>query len=225
MKIALAQINPTVGDIPGNMRLIRDWISRAKKAGADLVVFPEMAVTGYPPRDLLEFPAFIEKNRQAVYELATQVDKPAVILGFVDVNPEKEGKPLLNATALLADRQVFAVRYKTLLPTYDVFDEARYFAPAQGNTPIPFGGLKIGLSICEDMWNDAQLWKKRLYATDPILTLSNPDLGQRRGGCDDQHLRLPVSAQKNPSSPRYGAQLREANAYAVSVRQSGGGQR
>src|SRR5262245_13873213 len=127
MKIAIAQINPTVGNIRGNVQRIKDWTARAKAGGADLVLFPEMAITGYPPRDLLEYPKFIAKNRQAVQDLARQIDKPAVLVGFVDRNPNPEGKRLLNAAALLGDRQLLAVRYKTLLPTYDVFDEARYF--------------------------------------------------------------------------------------------------
>lgn len=171
MKIALAQINQTVGDIRGNIRRIREWISRAKKSGADLVLFPEMAVTGYPPRDLLEYPKFIEKNIQAVQELASQVDTTGAIVGFVDRNPAPEGKRLLNAAALLGKRQILGVRHKSLLPTYDVFDEARYFAPALNTTPMPFQDKKLGVSICEDMWNDARFWPKRLYSQDPILSL------------------------------------------------------
>src|SRR5882762_6109345 len=153
MKVAIAQINQTVGDIAGNLHRIRTFISRAEKAQAELVLFPEMSITGYPPRDLLEFPSFVKRSRQAVDELAKTVDKTAVILGFVDFNSEKEGKPLLNATALLANRSIMAVRYKMLLPTYDVFDEARYFAPARENTPVTYLGQRIGLTICEDMWN------------------------------------------------------------------------
>jgi NAD+ synthase (glutamine-hydrolysing) len=172
MKIALAQVNQTVGDIRGNMRRIREFIARAAKQHADLVVFPEMAVTGYPPRDLLEFPEFIDKNRQAVLELAGQLDKPYAIVGFVDRNPLPEGKRLMNAAALLGDHQVLATRYKSLLPTYDVFDEGRYFAPAPDNPPFTLERQKIGLSICEDMWNDAQFWSKRLYTSDPILALA-----------------------------------------------------
>jgi NAD+ synthase (glutamine-hydrolysing) len=171
MKIALAQINQTVGDLPGNMRRIRAMIARAEKSGAELVVFPEMAVTGYPPRDLLEFPKFVENNRQEVFALARQVTSPSVLLGYVDWNPDKEGKRLLNAVSLLGNKQVLATRYKTLLPTYDVFDEARYFAPAKENKPIPFKNRKLGVSICEDMWNDAQFWPTRLYPSDPLIHL------------------------------------------------------
>src|SRR5688572_32643705 len=127
MKIALAQLNQTVGDIRGNMQRIRRALARAKKAGAELIVFPEMAVTGYPPRDLVEFPQFIEKNQQAVFELAKEVDRPAELLGFVDTNQEKEGKRLHIAAALLAGGKIQAIRHKTILPTDDVFDETRYF--------------------------------------------------------------------------------------------------
>ena len=138
-----------------------------------MVVFPDLAVTGCPPRDLLEYPAFVEKNRQAVYDLARQVTRIAVVLGFVDVNPEKAGKPWLNAVALLHGGRVAAVRHKMLLPTYDVFDEGRHFAPGRDNAPVAFSGRKLGLTICEDMWTDVQFMGKRLYPDDPVLSLTS----------------------------------------------------
>lgn len=171
MKIALAQINPTVGDLKGNLRQIHGVLLRAQKAHAELVVFPEMVITGYPPRDLLEFPAFIQQSSKAVQKLATKVTDMGVIVGFVDVNPAASGKRLMNAAALLANGKIQAIRYKTLLPTYDVFDEARYFGSATENAPISYKGRQIGLTICEDMWNDAQFWPKRQYAIDPVLAL------------------------------------------------------
>src|SRR5262249_22364478 len=119
MKIALAQINPTVGDIDGNLRRIRDFTARAKARGADLVVFPELSITGYPPRDLLDLPTFIHKSRAALEELVTTVTRPAILVGYVEENPKK-GKPY-NAAALLSDGKIIATRFKTLLPTYDVF--------------------------------------------------------------------------------------------------------
>lgn len=171
MKIALAQINPTVGDISGNSRKIRAWTARAADAHADLVIFPEMCITGYPPRDLVEHQHFIEKNKKAVQDLANAIQKPAVIVGFVDINPGKVGKPLYNAAALLNHGQIAGVRYKTLLPTYDVFDETRHFAPAPETHPVSFLEKKLGLTICEDMWNDAHFWPRCIYPVDPVQLL------------------------------------------------------
>src|SRR5207244_1464032 len=126
---ALAQINPTVGDIAGNLRKIRSVIDKASRRKADLVVFPELCLTGYPPRDLVEQARFVERNIEALEELATHVTRPAVIVGFVDASGTKGGKRLCNAAAVISNRKVIAVRHKTLLPNYDVFDETRHFAP------------------------------------------------------------------------------------------------
>lgn len=172
MKLALAQINPTVGDIAGNLRLIRRWMARAKARGADLVIFPELCITGYPPRDLVEHVRFVEKNRQAVQELAAQTKGMAAIVGFVDYNPLPYGKKLCNAAAVLQGGKITAVRCKSLLPTYDVFDESRNFAPAKENAPLALSRQKIGLTICEDMWNDARFWPRRIYAEDPVEKLA-----------------------------------------------------
>src|SRR5438093_9116257 len=123
MKIALAQINPTVGDIAGNLRRIRNFVARASRR-ADLVVFPELCVTGYPPRDLVEQRRFIDQNRQAVDELAHQTSRVAAIVGYIERNPAPGEKALFNSAALLSRGRIQAVRHKTLLPSYDVFDEA-----------------------------------------------------------------------------------------------------
>src|SRR5215467_1116208 len=133
MKIAAAQINPTVGDIAGNVDKILQYIGRAKELGAQLVVFPELCLTGYPPRDLLERASFIEQNNNALNELASKVKDIAALVGFVEKNPTGEGKPLYNAAALLDNGDIAYISFKTLLPTYDVFDETRYFEPASGN--------------------------------------------------------------------------------------------
>jgi NAD+ synthase (glutamine-hydrolysing) len=172
MKVALAQINPTVGDIRGNARKIRDWTARAARRGADLVLFPELAITGYPPRDLVEHAHFVERNRRAVQELAERIQRPAVVLGFVDQNPEPQGNRLCNAAAFLTGGRIAAVRHKRLLPTYDVFDESRHFAPGAANTPVDFGAEKVGLTICEDMWNQAGFWPRRIYGLDPVELLA-----------------------------------------------------
>jgi NAD+ synthetase len=172
MRIALAQINPTVGDISGNCRLIRSWTSKASRQKADLVIFPELCVTGYPPRDLVEQAFFVDRNRKAVHELASQTDDTAIIIGFVDRNTHPGGKPLYNAAALLYGNKIQAVRAKTLLPTYDVFDEARHFEPARENQPVAFKDKKIGLTICEDMWNQASLWPQAPYNRNPVRDLA-----------------------------------------------------
>jgi len=172
MKIALAQIDPTVGDIDGNVERILRACAAARERGADLVVLPELALVGYPPRDLVERPSFARKNREALASLASRIDRPAAILGFVDENPTNVGKPVRNAAALVGGGQVLAVRAKALLPTYDVFDEARYFEPGENEGPVPFGGLPLGITICEDIWNDKDFWERPLYRRDRLTELA-----------------------------------------------------
>ena len=172
MKIAIAQINPKVGDIEGNLRLIEDFGRRAQAAGADMAVFPELAVTGYPPLDLLEKKWFIDANLLALKKLASLRLKTALAVGYVDRNPAKKGKPLHNAIALIDGGRVAARRFKSLLPTYDIFDEARYFEPAAENRPLQFRGKTIGLTVCEDIWADTELLPSRmLYRNNPARTL------------------------------------------------------
>jgi NAD+ synthase (glutamine-hydrolysing) len=171
MKIAAAQINPTVGDIAGNVEKILQYIGRAKELGAQLVVFPELCLTGYPPRDLLERSSFIEQNNNALNDLASRVKDIAALVGFVEKNPTGEGKPLYNAAALLDNGDIAYISFKTLLPTYDVFDETRYFEPASGSAPLKVGGQKIALTICEDIWTDAMCGPKR-YAKDPLAEMA-----------------------------------------------------
>jgi NAD+ synthetase len=166
MKIAAAQINPTVGDVAGNLEKILTNIGRAKELGANLVVFPELALTGYPPRDLLERPWFVDRNIDALNELAGKVKDISVLVGYVERNPVSEGKSLYNAAALLENGELSHVTYKTLLPTYDVFDEARYFEPGNPTTP-KIGALKVALTICEDIWTD-ELCGPRKQTRDPL---------------------------------------------------------
>lgn len=168
----MAQINPTVGDIAGNLRLIEAFARRAQAAGADLAVFPELAVTGYPPLDLLERRDFIDANLGALRSLAALRLKTALAVGYVDRNPAKKGKPLHNAVALIDGGRVAARRFKSLLPTYDIFDEARYFEPAAENRPLQFRGETIGLTVCEDIWAGTSLLPSRfLYANNPVRDL------------------------------------------------------
>ncbi len=175
MRIALAQINPTVGDIAGNTRLILSFIERSKTAGAALVVFPELATTGYPPKDLLLKPQFVDDNLQAVQTIAEQAHGIAAIVGYAERNTHPIGRPLYNAVGLLKDGKVASRHYKTLLPTYDVFDESRYFEPGPVNATenlYTLDNVIIGQSICEDLWNDERLIARRLYHQNPIADLN-----------------------------------------------------
>ena len=172
MKIAIAQINPKVGDISGNIGLIEAYARRAQAAGADMAVFPELTITGYPPLDLLEKKGFIDANLLALRKLAALRLKTALAVGYVDRNPARKGKPLHNAIALIDGGKVAARRFKSLLPTYDIFDEARYFEPAAENKPLEFRGKTIGLTVCEDIWADTALLPSRmLYRNNPTRTL------------------------------------------------------
>lgn len=173
MKIALAQINPIIGDFDGNARKILGFMERAAQGAADLVVFPELAVCGYPPADLLEKPAFVARAGQVIEELAarTAALNVAVICGYVTPAHPSTGKHVMNSAALLRDGRVEFVQSKMLLPFYDVFDEQRYFAPAHHQRLFALGGEQIALTICEDAWNDKSFWENRLYNIDPVEEL------------------------------------------------------
>jgi len=171
MRIALAQINTTVGDLAGNGTKILGAYCRAVEAGAELVVFPELAVTGYPPRDLLLKRHFIQQNLEVLDRLAASAGKTGMLVGFVGRNDQRPGREATNSTALLQDRKILTTRTKTLLPTYDVFDEDRYFEPATSNAPAEFNGRKLGLTICEDVWNDEDFWDERRYRNNPPAKL------------------------------------------------------
>jgi NAD+ synthase (glutamine-hydrolysing) len=171
MKVALAQINTTVGDIRGNLARMLEETGRARDQGVDLIIFPELCLTGYPPRDLLGLHGFVEANLRALAEAAAATSGIGVIAGFVDRNPNAEGKEFFNGAALLAEGRVQAIIHKTLLPTYDVFDEDRYFEHATDCRVLPFRGRKLGISVCEDAWNAEGFWPKPLYTTDPIRNL------------------------------------------------------
>ena len=173
MRIALAQLNFTVGAFDGNFTKIAAAVARAAEAGADLVVFSELATTGYPPRDLLTQPHFIDRNLAQLERIAAlSTATLGIVVGFVDRNASDAGKPLHNAVALCADGRVVDRRYKLLLPTYDVFDEDRYFEPGTTVAPMVFRQWRLGVSICEDIWNDPVFWPKRLYHRDPVRELA-----------------------------------------------------
>ena len=168
MKIALIQMNFTVGDFSGNSAKIRARAEKARRRGAELAVFTELCVCGYPPRDWAENPKFLDDNRRAVDLLAASLPPIPTIVGFVGRANSETGKQATNRAALLAGGKVQFEQAKMLLPTYDVFDEARMFTPAAEQKVFAFGGAKLALNICEDCWNDRTFWKHRLYARDPV---------------------------------------------------------
>lgn len=170
MKIALAQINPTVGDFAGNASRIRDFAGEAAGRGADLVVFSELCLCGYLPNDLIERPDFVERNALELKRLAREIPLPAVV-GYVGRARGKTGKRAANCAAIIADGHVLFEQQKMLLPTYDVFDESRYFQPAEQQSVFSFRGSRIGLTVCEDIWNDKGFWPKPLYERDPVAEL------------------------------------------------------
>jgi NAD+ synthase (glutamine-hydrolysing) len=172
VKIALAQINPTVGDFQGNTKKIIEFAREAAAAQADLVMFPELAVCGYPPADFLDKPSFVARAGEAVAEIAAATnDSIGVICGYVTAAPPGSGKQVVNSAALLRHGVVEFVQSKRLLPFYDVFDEQRYFAPAEIQNLHCVGGQRLALTICEDAWNDKLFWPRQLYPVDPIEEL------------------------------------------------------
>jgi NAD+ synthase (glutamine-hydrolysing) len=171
VKIALGQINPTVGDFSGNAAKIVEFSRRAQADGAGLILFPELSVCGYPPRDLVERPTFLRRNRETVVQIAAETRGISVICGLVTPAESETGKSAMNSAALLQDGKIAFLQSKMLLPTYDVFDEMRNFAPAKNQELFPFCGSRMALTICEDAWNDKQFWRKRLYTVDPVDAL------------------------------------------------------
>ncbi len=153
MKIALAQINMHIGNFAGNLQKMLDYTARAKEAGVDIVCFPELATVGYPPRDFLEFEDFIELAEASIQKLAEAAEDIAIVVGSPSHNPVPEGKDLYNSAYFLADGNVQFVQHKTLLPTYDIFDEYRYFEPAHEWNVVEYKGKRIALTVCEDIWN------------------------------------------------------------------------
>ena len=168
MKVALAQINTTIGDFSGNSELILKFAEAARHRGADRVVFPELAVCGYPPRDLVEKTEFIRRSEVAVDELAKKLPAIPALVGCVRRSQVPEGKPAADAAVLLVNGRRVLDYAKQLLPYYDVFDESRYFEPGGAAGLYDLAGSRLGVTICEDAWNDKHFWKKRLYARDPI---------------------------------------------------------
>jgi NAD+ synthetase len=173
MRFALAQLNFTVGAFDRNFARIADAAARARQAGADLLVLSELATTGYPPRDLLNHRRFVDANLAMRDRVAALSDQDlGILVGCAEPNDAAEGKPLFNTAVLCHRGRIIARHRKTLLPTYDVFDEDRYFEPGASSTPIVFKGVRLGVTVCEEVWNDAGFWPRRLYPHDPVVDLA-----------------------------------------------------
>lgn len=176
MKITLVQMNPVVGDFDGNLRAVFDRIAAAKAMNTDLVIFPEMCLSGYPPKDLVERRSFIDgaiASLDSLTELSARYGDIGVIAGLPLPSRREGGKGVANAAVLVSGGGVLHIQEKSLLPTYDVFDEARYFDPAKSIDVVDFKGEKLGISICEDAWNDPGLFRRRPYEIDPIAILAD----------------------------------------------------
>ncbi len=172
MKVGIAQVNPTIGDFAGNAAKVLSFAGKARAAGCGLVVFPELCLCGYPPMDLLDYEVFVEENLKALRRL--QAEAPAgigLVVGYVDKNRAQSGKPLRNVASLLSDGKILHTQAKTLLPTYDVFDESRWFEAAPGRSVVSFQGEKIGIAICEDIWWDGSPAPGLRYPVDPVAEL------------------------------------------------------
>ena len=197
MKIALAQINPTVGDFAGNTRKIFEYAARAGEQGVDLAVFPELAVCGYPPADFLEKDAFVARAEEAIAEIAAwtgEPGRPAILCGTVMPATSPVGKQVRNVAALLSGGKVSFVQQKMLLPFYDVFDEQRYFEPAAQQALTCVDGQPLAITVCEDAWNDKGFWPRQLYRVDPVENLMRQWESQPKEVAGRQRIIVNISA-------------------------------
>jgi NAD+ synthase (glutamine-hydrolysing) len=218
VKIALAQINPTVGDFVGNTKKILEYAARAEEFDVDLVVFPELAICGYPPADLLDKSSFVERAEQATAELAEwtgSAGRPALLCGTVMAATSNVGKQVRNVAALLDSGGVRFVQQKMLLPFYDVFDEQRYFEPASEQNLICVGGEPLAITVCEDAWNDKGFWPRQMYPIDPVERLMGKWEAQPKELAGRQRIILNISA-----SPYWQGkpQVRQSMLTALAVR-------
>ena len=231
MKIALAQINPTVGDFTGNTKKILEFAERAAEQSAELAVFPELAVCGYPPADLLEKTAFIDRAVRALDEIAAWTampGRPALLVGSVMPAEESVGKRVRNVAVLLQAGKIAFVQQKMLLPFYDVFDEQRYFEPAAFQSITEVGSQPIAVTVCEDAWNDKNFWPRQLYPVDPVDALMQQ--WQSQADRLNGHPRIIVNISASPfwqGKPLVRQQMLAAiaerhNAYVLMVNQVGG---
>jgi NAD+ synthase (glutamine-hydrolysing) len=231
VKIALAQINPTVGDFTGNTHKILEFAERAAAQHADLAVFSELAVCGYPPADFLEKTAFVDRACKAIDEIAAwtaEPGRPALLVGSVMPDHSPVGKRVRNVAVLLAAGKIAFIQQKMLLPFYDVFDEQRYFEPATSQSLTTVGGKPIAITVCEDAWNDKGFWPRQLYSVDPVDALMRQ--WQQQSGELDGHPRIILNISASPFNQGK-SQVRERmlaaiaqrhNAFVLMVNQVGG---
>jgi NAD+ synthase (glutamine-hydrolysing) len=231
VKIALAQINPTVGDFAGNTKKILEFAARGRELGAALVMFPELAVCGYPPADFLEKTVFVERAGEALQEIAAWTSgkgRPSILCGTVMPTTSVVGKQVRNVAALLADGKVSFVQQKTLLPFYDVFDEQRYFEPATQQMLTSVDGEPLAITICEDAWNDKGFWPRQMYPIDPVEVLMGEWETQPKALADRQRIILNISAspywQGKPEvrQSMLAALAKRHGSYVAMVNQVGG---
>jgi len=180
MKIALIQTNPIIGDFNHNIELMSGWLAKAREKNCDLAILPELAISGYPPQDLLERPVFLDDHDRALHRFIKETSGIGVLCGAFTRHTGPTGKMLHNSAVLFENGAILHSAHKRLLPTYDVFDERRYFEPAGATGPCTFKGLTLGITICEDIWNDKKVFPHQLYSFDPVAEL----LGGRRAGAD-----------------------------------------
>ena len=207
MRIALVQLDPVVGDLAGNVERIASRAAEAAGRGTDLVVLPELCLVGYPPLDLLGEPAFVERAATARADLVRRLGPldTTVIFGTIAPSPSPTGKALQNVAVVARGGKEVAVRAKTLLPSYDVFDEDRWFAPADSTSPVSIAGRSVAVTICEDAWNDEVYWPQRVYDRDPVAELVNAG------------AEIVVNVAASPYHRRKGA-AREAMLSATALR-------
>ncbi len=219
MRLGLIQLNPMVGDIEGNAARIEAAVRKATALGARLCLTSEMVLTGYPPRDLLLFESFARRAAEALEALARRLAAQApVLVGTAELNPAACGKPLFNSAALLRDGVVERAFRKTLLPTYDVFDESRYFEPSQDSKLLTLDGARIGVTVCEDIWNDKDFWPRPSYALDPLEALA-----EARPGLIVNLSASPFHMGKQPERERMLASIARKYATPLAyVNQAGG---
>ncbi len=188
MKIALVQTNPVIGDFSRNTENIAEWAEKAKQQSCDLVIFPEMAVAGYPPQDLLDRPSFLRDHAEAFQRLLSRITGIGVIIGVITPHTASTGKPLHNSAVLFYNKKILFSAQKRLLPFYDVFDEARYFEPGSESRVFNYKGMTFGLTICEDIFNDKDFFPRRFYTVDPT-----EELYKNSGGKVEMLINLSAS--------------------------------
>jgi NAD+ synthetase len=217
MRIAIAQLDYTVGAFDANLALMRDAVDRARGRGAELVVFSELATVGYPPGDLLERRDFVDRNLVQLDRVADLSDGGlGIVAGYVDRNPTGRGKGLHNSAALCVGGRVVARYHKCLLPSYDVFDEARHFEPGETAKPLLFKGIKLGISVCEDVWSDPDLDGRSIYHRDPVIEQVEAG-AQLLINISASPFELGKAAQRRDLVRRYAAQSGRFFVYANQV--------